>query len=248
MPRPDRKDETRARLLPVVAGAFAELGYRRTTTAELAARCGVRENVLYRLWPDKRAMFLAAVDHVFGNSERIWRQLLQDGADGPDAWTRLLEHEAKHHGESRLYRIVFAGLSETDDNEIRAGLRRMYRRFHAFIVERLVQARAGGARSEGLAALDPDLAAWMLVGLGTVANIGREVGLFDASARRALLLHGGARLAAPDKSATTAGRARAPAGRARAGGTGSRRNAGGASRASGASTTSRTGSRSAKRP
>ena len=52
MPRPNQSDQRRRELLPVVTDAFAELGYRRTSTAELAERCNVRVNILYRLWPD----------------------------------------------------------------------------------------------------------------------------------------------------------------------------------------------------
>ena len=65
VPRPSQIDEQRKRLLPVVCEVFSELGYHRTTTAELARRCGVRENILYRLWQDKKAMFLAAIDDIF---------------------------------------------------------------------------------------------------------------------------------------------------------------------------------------
>ncbi len=56
MPRPNRSEERRAEFLPTLASAFAEHGYRKTTTATLAEACGVQEPALYRLWPDKRAM------------------------------------------------------------------------------------------------------------------------------------------------------------------------------------------------
>ena len=85
MPRPDRSQERRAELLPVVAAAFAELGYRRASTAELAERCGVRVNVLYRLWPDKRAMFVAAIHHVFDGSLATWEALLEESRAPPEA-------------------------------------------------------------------------------------------------------------------------------------------------------------------
>ena len=62
MPRPDQSAEKRNELLPIIAETFTRLGFRRTTTAELAKRCKVRENILYRLWPDKKAMFIAAID------------------------------------------------------------------------------------------------------------------------------------------------------------------------------------------
>ena len=120
MPRPDRSAERRRELQPVLARAFAELGYRRATTAALAERCGVQEKALYRLWSDKRAMFLAALDQVFAESEAVWERLASERGRGQSTAERLLAHEAEHHGEHRLYRIVFAGLSETDDPGIRA--------------------------------------------------------------------------------------------------------------------------------
>ena len=47
MPRSSRSAERRRELMPHIARAFAELGYRRTTTSELGRRCRVRENILY---------------------------------------------------------------------------------------------------------------------------------------------------------------------------------------------------------
>src|SRR5262245_55832763 len=122
MPRPDRSVERRRELAPVLARAFAELGYRRATTAELAQRCGVQEKALYRLWADKRAMFLAALDQVFAESEALWAQLSSERGQGGSTAERLLAYEAEHHGEHRLYRIVFAGLSEADDPHVREAL------------------------------------------------------------------------------------------------------------------------------
>ncbi|MBL8860995.1 MAG: TetR/AcrR family transcriptional regulator [Planctomycetes bacterium] len=191
MGRPSTLEDKRRELLPVLAGAFAELGYRRLTSAELSARCGVGENVLYRIWPDKVAMFLAALDWVYLSSERAWERLLADeqGGDGP--FLRLLAHEASHHGEQGLYRIVFAGLSETDDPRIRRALQGLYGRFHAF-VRRQVTAHRG---AQGPGTLDAETAAWAIVGLGTVASIGRELGLFGAASRERLLWDAGRVLA-----------------------------------------------------
>jgi AcrR family transcriptional regulator len=184
MPRRNQIAEKRRELLPIVARAFAELGYRRTTTAELAQRCGVQENILYRLWPDKKAMFIAAINHVYELSVGIWRRLLEEKRDGKTGAERLLEHEAGHHGEFGHYRIVFAGLSETDDPEIQAALARMYQRYQRFVRE---QVAAHQAVRRARARPDAALAAWALVGLGTVASIGRELGLLSDRQRRQLL-------------------------------------------------------------
>jgi AcrR family transcriptional regulator len=191
MPRPDRSADRRRELAPVLARAFAELGYRRTTTVELASRCAVQEKALYRLWPDKRAMFLAALDQVFAESEAVWERLSGVRARGESTAERLLTHEAEHHGEHRLYRIVFAGLSETDDPVIRDALSALYHRFQRFIQVHIESHRRGRTRA---GQLEPALAAWAIVGLGTVANIGRELELLSPRARARLLGKTGAQL------------------------------------------------------
>ena len=188
MPRPSQTDEKRKNLLPIVARAFAELGYRRATTAELAQRCKVRENILYRLWPNKKAMFIASIDYVYEQAAGTWRKILRETDDNVDAAVRLLTHEAEHYGESGLHRIIFAGLSETDEPEIRDALRKMYGRFHRFIRDQIRAHRRGG-RTNGLP--DETVSAWAIVGLGNAANIGRELGLLTGPARKRMFREAG---------------------------------------------------------
>lgn len=86
-----------------------------------------------------------------------------------------------YHGESGLQRLVFAGLSETDDPTIRAALGAMYRRFHRFIREQI-----SSYRREGRQAARPDvtLSAWAIIGLGTLSNIVQELDLLGRTQRR----------------------------------------------------------------
>jgi len=228
MPRPDRSAERRESLLPVVAGTFAELGYRRTSTAVLAERCGVRVNVLYRLWPDKQAMFVAAIEHVFARSLTTWERRLA-GIDRDRSPARsLLHYEARHLGEHGLYRVLFDALGETDEAPIRSALAATYGRFVAFIREQVSAHAAhatapdatpvsgGTPRPDGEAPLtgtpsrgqpaerdadDLELRVWAILGLGTVATIGRELGLLPADARARLLEEIGGRLLSDRASA-----------------------------------------------
>lgn len=184
MPRPNRSAEKRETLLPILAEAFGSVGYRRATTAELAARCGVQETILYRLWPDKKAMFLASIDHVFERSLSIWESLLEAASAKTTGAERILAHEAAHHGEFGLYRVLFTGLDEVDDDEVRAHLRATYRRFQRYVRDRIVDHRERLGIRGGV---DPDSAAWAILGLGTIASIAREVGLLASGARKELL-------------------------------------------------------------
>ena len=190
MPRPSQANQKRRDLLPVVARAFAELGYRRTTTAELAARCKVQENILYRLWPDKKAMFIAAIDYVYELSARTWVGLLT-GATSGSAAEKLLKYEARHLGEFGHSRIIFAGLSETDDPDIRRALSRMYKHYQTFVVDQVGAHRA--ARGQKKRA-DLALTAWAFVGLGTVASIARELDLLSERERARLMTQIGKQL------------------------------------------------------
>ena len=179
MGRPDGSAERRRRMLPELCLAFQDLGYHRATTASIARRLGVRENVLYRLWPDKKAMFLAALRHVRDLALATWTE--RGGT--PFSLLRALDYEAGHVGRFGNYRILFAALSEPDDHEIRSAVREVYRDFHAFIAR-----RAG--RGENAA-----LIAWGLIGLGTASTLARELGLASPRRRGALLRRVGRRIA-----------------------------------------------------
>lgn len=192
MGRPNRGAERRAGAIHRIAEAFAELGYRRATTALLAERCGLTEVALYRLWPDKTAMFVAAIEYVGDHTERIWQQVSAAAGRGSGA-ERVLAHEQEHLGEFGFHRILFAGFSETDEPTIRSALRAVYERLLHRIAD-LVAAHRGRRRS---ILPPPDLAAWALLGLGTATNLGRELGLLGPAARSRLFAAIGRHLLGP---------------------------------------------------
>ena len=191
MPRPNQTDQRRKELIPIIAKAFAELGYRRATTAKLAKRCQVRENILYRLWRDKKAMFVASIDHVYQQSADTWQRILAEADDEAGPAERLLAYEAKHYGESGLHPIIFAGLSETNEPQIREAMENMYGRFHGFIRQQIKEHRK---HRRGSVEPDAALCAWAIVGLGNVANISRELGLLTGRGRKRLFAQVGSLL------------------------------------------------------
>ena len=74
MSRQSNKPNKRAELLPKIAEAFGELGYRRATTAAIAARCEVQETTLYRM--------VAAYSMFANGGERVEPTLVDRVQDG----------------------------------------------------------------------------------------------------------------------------------------------------------------------
>ncbi|MFJ6673066.1 TetR/AcrR family transcriptional regulator [Actinosynnema sp. NPDC091369] len=68
-------EERRETVLRTALGAFAARGYYGTTTGEVAKSAGISQAYVYRLFPDKEALFLAVAEHCFA---RI-RESLADG-------------------------------------------------------------------------------------------------------------------------------------------------------------------------
>jgi AcrR family transcriptional regulator len=181
---PSKTEQHRRQFTPLIATAFIELGYRGTTTAQLAERCGVRENVLYRVWPTKKAMFLDAVEHVYRATMEAWDVVIADATRGRTVAERILNHQADYHGRMRLYRILFAGLTE-DDPEIKSALRDVYRRLHEFIARQIEDHRKRHGRKGSQ--LSPALAGWAMIGLGAVIDMQRELEILPVAKRKALM-------------------------------------------------------------
>ncbi|MEM1444971.1 MAG: TetR/AcrR family transcriptional regulator [Planctomycetota bacterium] len=189
------QDQRRIDLLPVLARVFADHGYAGTTTAKLAAATELRENQLYRLWPSKKAMFLAVLEDIAEQQTRWWEEHFEDPryrADPAAAARAVLDDEGKQRGSTGLHRLIFAGLSEASDPDVRAALQAMYARLHAYI-QRVVKQQKTTDPDACLAS--PALCAWSLVALGSFANIARELDLFPVATQRRLFNQLGGALA-----------------------------------------------------
>lgn len=56
--------ETTQRLLDSAITAFGELGFKAATISEIARRCELTTGAVYARWPNKRALFVAAVERA----------------------------------------------------------------------------------------------------------------------------------------------------------------------------------------
>lgn len=73
--------ERRENVIRAAIAEFAIAGYRGTTTAAIAERVGVKQPYLFRLFPDKKAIFVAALVRS-AEDTRLAFERAADGVEG----------------------------------------------------------------------------------------------------------------------------------------------------------------------
>ena len=170
--------ERRERLVETALRVFTEGSYRGTTTAEIARAAGVSEPILYRHFASKRDLYLAALDHVWGNARAAWETAL---AESPDVRTAL-ERMGRGHFTVRdckhqLSELWVQALGEAaEDPELRRHLRRHMREVHGFWVDVIRRGQEEGVLHPGR---DAEAEAWIFLAGGILGMVGRRIGLLD---------------------------------------------------------------------
>ncbi|PZT76020.1 MULTISPECIES: TetR/AcrR family transcriptional regulator [unclassified Streptomyces] len=90
-------DERRESVIRAAVTEFARGGYSATSTESIAKRVGVSQPYLFRLFPNKQAMFLAASERCL----RETREVFAEAAEG-------LEGEEALHAMARAYQRLIA--------------------------------------------------------------------------------------------------------------------------------------------
>lgn len=186
---PRMNEDKRTQFLPVIARYFSMRGYDGATTAGIAEACGVRQNVLYRIWPDKEAMFVAVVRYIQACTIQFWEDISrQKNETKAEA---ILRMQSRDHGVMGYYRVVYSGLLQ-ESTSIRRAIREMYHGIHQYIAQVVEAHRL--ERGQLDFRFDADVAAWGMMGLGAMVDIQRELQIKSQKSRAAMLretsLHG----------------------------------------------------------
>ena len=127
--------ERREAVLTAAVAEFAARGMDGTSTEDVASAAGISQPYLFRLFPTKKALFLALVDRCFEQvadtfetaaADRVGDEALEAMAD---AYHRLLEDRTLQLLQLQIY-------AACDDPEIRAAARAGYKELWT-LVERL---------------------------------------------------------------------------------------------------------------
>jgi AcrR family transcriptional regulator len=179
--------ERREALVEAAVAAFAEHGYHGTPTTEIARAAGISQAYLFRLFPTKSALYVAAVDRCYARLGETLRAAVDDagGVRGEAA----LEAMGKAYGALLADRTTLSATLQAfaaaagDDAAIRDAVRRGYAELYAL--------------AKRLSGADPErLRAFFARGMLMTVLAGMDAPAVDAAWARDLLGAEGARLPA----------------------------------------------------
>jgi AcrR family transcriptional regulator len=170
--------ERRLHLIETAIRLFTDGSYRGTTTAEIARAAGVSEPILYRHFASKRALYLAALEHVWVKTRAGWERKLEDAPDACAAIEAIGKgHVSVRSPKLQLAELWVQALSEaSEDPELKRHLRTHMREVHDFVAGLIRRGQQQGAIA---AERDADAEAWIMLAGGILGMVGRRVGLLD---------------------------------------------------------------------
>ena len=102
----ERRAETRERVLHAVVESIAEVGFQKTTAAEIARRAGVTWGAVQHHFGDKEGILLAALEESFGTFASILGTP-SDQHESLEARASLFVERSWDHFRSSHYRSTF---------------------------------------------------------------------------------------------------------------------------------------------
>lgn len=156
-------EERQAEIVAAALHLVREISPSLVTTTDIAAAVGVTQGALFKHFPTKDAIWLAAMGWV---GEQLLRRL-QDAAASADSPITALEAVFKAHIEfvvahPGVPRLVFHELQRPDDSPLKREVRKLLAAYRKLLIGLL---DAAIARGEVSAQLEREAAATMFVGI-----------------------------------------------------------------------------------
>jgi len=153
-------EERRADVLRVAVAEFARTGFQGTSTEDVARSAGISQPYLFKMFPTKKALFLALVEHGFARVRQAFMDAAGD-ASGEDALERMGERYGELLRDRDELLLQMQAYAACDDPEIGEVTRREFgklwrevQRLSGAGDERLQQFFAMGMLMNVVAAMD----------------------------------------------------------------------------------------------
>ncbi|WP_174569457.1 TetR/AcrR family transcriptional regulator [Streptomyces qaidamensis] len=133
-------EERRESVIRAATTEFARGGYHGTSTEAIARRVGVSQPYLFRLFPGKRAIFLAAAERCVEDTIRTFAEA-SEGLEGEEAlhamgnaYTKVIEERPERLMMQMQMYVAVRAADEEGDHEfgesVRAGWMRLWDTVH----------------------------------------------------------------------------------------------------------------------
>jgi AcrR family transcriptional regulator len=123
--------ERRAEIIQAAMAEFAMKGLHGTSTEDIAARAGVSQPYLFRLFGTKKDLFLAAVEGCFGRVHDAFRLAVESE---PEDALEAMGHAYKGLLERReMLLLQLHAYAACSDPEVGAAVRRQYGELYRYV-------------------------------------------------------------------------------------------------------------------
>ena len=153
-------DDRRADVLRVAVAEFAKHGFEGTSTEDVARAAGISQPYLFRLFPTKKALFLALVEHGFSRVRAAFTEAVGDrtGDAALEAMGEAYGELLRDRDQLMLQLQAYAACNDPDIGSVtRREFGRLWRdvsRHSGIDEERLQQFFAMGMLMNVMAAMD----------------------------------------------------------------------------------------------
>ncbi len=161
--------ERRQQIIETAQDVFARAGYANTATADVAAAAGVAPAAIYRYFPSKRDLYLAALRDAGPRLlDLIGSTAIGTGDPLETIWRFGLAYYDRVNDRSAYARLWFQALGDASDEEVRQAIAENFKATVDLVSAQLDLAKHTGLVREDL---EPRLGGWQFMAIGLMFDV-----------------------------------------------------------------------------
>lgn len=167
--------ERQLQLLEVAVRVFGQHGYVGAGLEEIAREAGISAPAMYRHYPNKKALYLAALAHTGERMFAEWERIMAEAPDALSALARIgTSYQRMMRDEPHLLHMRFRALNATDEPEVLALAIANHKR-----AQKLAGTLASRADAEGIlpAGLTQSIVVAGFMAWGALTDVTHHLGL-----------------------------------------------------------------------
>ena len=167
--------ERKRMILESAQTVFAASGYANAGAEEVARGAGVAASAIYRYFPSKRELYLAALRDSGARLLSIWKASADaTGEPLQTIWQIGMDYYDHVQTRSTFARLFFQALGDASDDDVRTAIAGNFTAMVDLLSDRLAAGQAHGiVRSD----VDPRIVAWHFMAIGLTFDLVNHLGM-----------------------------------------------------------------------